>query len=101
ARRLRALLSGAIGPTAAEAAIAGVDAGLQLLLGRDPPEEFGELRPLRLVEGGAERLLVLARQAPDPLQRLAAGAGQVQRVGAAGGRAGPPAPHAEPLRTRG
>jgi hypothetical protein len=54
----------------------------ETLLIRDPPKQRRELVTFRLIEGGADGILVLARNATDLLQDITPRPGQVQRVGA-------------------
>jgi hypothetical protein len=53
AARSRPSLTRVLSLRAAESAITRMDARRKLLLFRDPPEKVRELRPLRLVKGGA------------------------------------------------
>src|SRR5262249_59814293 len=85
------------GSRLAELAKPRVDAGCKPFLGRYPRQEPLKLRPLRRVEGGAERILMFPRHASDLLQGYSPRLSQVERVGAPVGGTVPPLDQTAPL----
>jgi hypothetical protein len=58
-----------------------VHSGRQLVVVGDPAQQRVELLPLLDGERGADLIIVLTRDLPDPLQCVPAGCGQVERIG--------------------
>jgi hypothetical protein len=63
--------------TSVNSAITRMDTGRELLFCRDPGEKAFELRPFRLVEGEADRVVLLAPDARDLYPRFEPSPGQV------------------------